>query len=106
MNHDHKQEPCHIGEAIAAALADGPLLAAARVDRALRSACPSLSPWAYGHVARAVAAGEIPEHEIAAALIRFRDAAAHRQIANPPAYLAAILRHCFADHGQPWRKKA
>jgi len=104
MNHDHTQTPRHVSEAIAAALADGPILAAARVERALRSACPDLSPWAYGHVAGMVANGTIPEHEIATALGRFRAAAATRTIANKPAYLAQVLKRCLAEHGKPWRK--
>jgi hypothetical protein len=104
MNHDHTQSPCHVSQAIAEALRDGPLLAAARVDRAIRAACPDLSPWAYRHVAQLVAAGNLPEHEIAAALARFREAESSRTIANRPAYLAAVLKRCLADHGQPWRK--
>jgi len=97
-------DPTPIRDAIAAALADGPILAAARVERALRTACPHLANgWALAHVARLVAAGQLPEHEVAAALAQFRSSD-NSTIRNKPAYLAAILKRHLAQHGQPWRK--
>jgi len=96
-----------LAAAVRAAMEDGPLLAAARVERAIRAACPEIAQgWAVGYVARLVADGRLPEKEVADALERFRRYRRAGKITNPAAYLAAILRERCARHGQPWRNTA
>ena len=55
------------------AMKQGPILAAARVERAMLDACPGMArSWAVAYVSRLVATGRLPEAEIGEALEKYR----------------------------------
>jgi len=95
--------------AVRQAMAGGPILAAARVERAIRETCPEMiGSWAVGYVSRLVAAREVPETEIEEALEKFRRYRSRHQaigdpLRDPAAYISAILIGTLRRRGIPWR---
>jgi hypothetical protein len=95
--------------AVRQAMSGGPILAAARVERAIRETCPEMiGSWAVGYVAGLVASGEVPETEIVEALEKFRRYRSKHQaigdpLRDPAAYMAAVLVGTLKRRGIPWK---